>query len=163
MEPGDALIATIEASIALAGFSGITAVLGRRSQGEWRPQEDLRLVNLLANSFTAFLVSLFGVLLLSTSVPPAATWSLCSFVWWGAALYHSLWVLVRSRQLGDDSLRESSPIFYWFAIALSLSVLILQLVNIVSLREFWPFFAGIVTSLALGARQFVVLLRSGSK
>jgi hypothetical protein len=161
VEPGDALIATIEASMALAGFSGIVVVLGRRSQGEWRPQEELRLVNLLANSFTALLASLTGVLLLSTELARDVTWALCSLGWFVAVALHSGWVVIRSRTLGDDDLRKSSPPIFWLASAVSVGALALQLVNVAWLREFWPFFAGIVTSLVLGARQFVVLLRSG--
>jgi hypothetical protein len=73
VEPSDALVATIEASIALAGFSGIVVVLGSRSEGEWQSHEDLRLTNLLGASFQAFLVSLLGILLLSAQLPAATS------------------------------------------------------------------------------------------
>ncbi len=158
MDPGDALTATVEASIALAGFSGIVVVLGRREHGEWSPHEQLRLVNLLANGFTALLLSLLGVLLLATSLQSGTVWSICSGVWFAAAAGHSGWVLARNRTLGADDLRHSSPFFYWALIGVSSIALALQIVNLIWLREFWPFFAGIVTSLGLGVRQFVALL-----
>ena len=158
MEAGDALASTIEASIALAGFSGIVVVLGRRNQGEWRPQEELRLGNLLVNGFTAFFSSLLGILLLSTSLSAETTWRVCSLAWFVVVAAHSCWILIRSRKLGDDDLRKSSPFFFWFLSAVSASALLLQLANVVSLHQFWPFFVGIVTCLFLGARQFVVLV-----
>jgi hypothetical protein len=158
MESGDALASTIEASIALAGFSGIVVVLGRRNQGEWRPQEELRLVNLLINGFTAFFSSLLGILLLSTSLSVETTWRICSLVWFVAVAAHSCWILMRSRRLGDYDLRKSNSFFFWFLTAVSTSALLLQLANVVWLHQFWPFFVGIVTSLLLGARQFVVLV-----
>ena len=161
MDPGDALASMIEASMALAGFSGIVVVLGRRGQGEWQPQEDLRLVNLLANSLTALLAALLGVLLLTTRLAPSIAWLVCSAVWLVAAGLHSAWIVGRSRALREQALRRTNPLFFWFGSALSAVALALQLVNIAWLREFWPFFAGLLTSLALGARQFVVLLRAG--
>jgi hypothetical protein len=164
LEPSDALVATIEASIALAGFSGIVVVLGRRSQGEWRPQEELRLINLLGASFQAFVVSLLGILLLSAKLPAATSWVVCSAAWFLATGLHMGWVIVRSRRLdGQEDLSKTHPLFFWTSGALVLFVLLLQLANIASLRQFWPVLAGIVTNLTLGARQFVVLLRSGHR
>jgi hypothetical protein len=72
------------------------------------------------------------------------------------------WVIVRTRRLDrEDDLSRTHPVFFWTSGAWVLFVLLLQLVNIASLREFWPVLAGIVTNLPPGARQFVVLLRSG--
>lgn len=163
MEPSDALTAIIEASIALAGFSGIVVAVGRRSEGEWRPQEDLRLVNLLVSSFTALLVALLGVLLLLTSLPPTTSWRLCSVAWLIAVAVHSGWIVSRSQRLGDEGLRHTHPGFYWFAVGLTLGVAALQAVNVVWLRAFWPVFAGIATNMVLAARQFLVLLRPATR
>ncbi|MAE93550.1 MAG: hypothetical protein CL910_02710 [Deltaproteobacteria bacterium] len=161
MEPGDALIAAIEASIALAGFSGLVVVLGRRSQGEWLPQEELRLLNLLGASFQAFLISFLAVLLLSTNLPPSATWVSCSVVWSLATASHTGWVFARRRQLGDADLAKTNPVMFWSIGGLVLVVILLQIANIASIREFWPVLAGIIMNLALGARQFTHLLLSG--
>ena len=161
MEPGDALVATIEASLALAGFSGIVVVLGRRGEGRWQPQEDLRLVNLLGSSMTAFFVSLLGVLLLTTDLPAPTSWRVCSAAWFVTVAFHSVWILLRSRQLEEEDLRRTNPAFFWFASVLTVVFLLLQLLNAGWLWEFWPVLGGIITNLVLGARQFVVLLRSG--
>jgi hypothetical protein len=160
MDPGEALTATMEAAIGLAGFSGIVVVLGRRSQGEWRPQEELRLTNLLVGSLTAFLVSLLGVLLLSSPLSHTTVWSLCSVAWLVAVGWHSGWIVVRSRALGDEGLRHVSPAFYWLGFTSTLALLALQIVNVVTLRALWPLLAGLFLSLALCTRQFVMLLRS---
>lgn len=161
MEPSDVLMTAIEASIALAGFSGIVVVFGKRSQGEWLPQEDLRLTHLLGASFQAFLLSLLALLLLSANLPAYITWVVCSAVWFLAIAYHTGWAIVRSRRLGEEDLFKTNPVFSSFAGGLVAVALLLQVINIVWLREFWPLLAGIVTNLALGARQFVHLLRSG--
>jgi len=55
----DALRTFAELGIALAGFSGIVAVLGRRSQGEWTALERARLFALLSTSLG---VTFFSVL-----------------------------------------------------------------------------------------------------
>ena len=163
MEPSDALIAAIEASVALAGFSGIVVVFGRRSQGEWLPQEELRLSMLLGASFQALLVSFLGVLLLSANLPESTAWTVCSVIWSLATVSHTALVLVRTRGLAADDISKTNPVFFWLGGALVLLVVFLQILNVVSLREFWPVMAGIIVNLALGARQFVHLVSPGQR
>lgn len=161
LEPGDALIATIEASIALAGFSGIVVVLGNRSLGEWLPVEELRLLNLLGASFQAFLISLLGILLLSANVPSSSAWVVCSVAWFLATALHVVRVIPRYHRSFKEDVPMATPVALWTTGTFTALVLLLQIINIVSLRDFWPVLAGIITNLALGARQFVHLLRSG--
>jgi hypothetical protein len=55
MAPEDILTTTAEIGIALAGFSGIVAVLGRRAEGAWSGADRVRLAMLLETSFAAVL------------------------------------------------------------------------------------------------------------
>ena len=58
MEHGDVFIALAEIGTAIAGFSGIVAVFGARSAGQWTPDERLRLAFLLVCSLTVVFFSL---------------------------------------------------------------------------------------------------------
>jgi hypothetical protein len=106
-------------------------------------------------------VSLLGILLLSARLPAAAAWVVCSTAWLAATALHTGWAFYRSRQLGTEALSRTDPVYFWSSGAVVLLLLVLQVVNITSLREFCPVLAGIVMNLTLGARQFVVLLRAG--
>jgi len=67
----EALRTFAELGIALAGFSGIVAVLGRRSQGEWSSLERARLFALLSTSLGATFFSVLPELARGAADPGA--------------------------------------------------------------------------------------------
>ena len=69
MPDPDALRTFAELGIALAGFSGIVAVLGRRSQGQWSELERARLFALLSTSLGATFFSVLPELFREASRP----------------------------------------------------------------------------------------------
>jgi hypothetical protein len=74
------LTTVAEVSIALAGFTGVVAVLGNRRKRDWTAEERLQLRTLVETSFTALFASFApGVLFFLLSSEPA--------VWQGANLF----------------------------------------------------------------------------
>ena len=57
MEHGDILRLIAEIAVALTGFTGIVAVLGRRARGDWSAEELLSLRVLIETSLTALFLS----------------------------------------------------------------------------------------------------------
>jgi hypothetical protein len=69
-----------EVSIALAGFTGVVAVLGNRRKHDWTPEERLQLRTLVETSLTALFASFVpSVLDLITTSEPAV-WRSANFV-----------------------------------------------------------------------------------
>lgn len=161
-DPFDALFTVAEVGIALAGFSGVVAILGRRGAGEWSAPDWLRLAMLLSFSFGAVGFSLLPTLLLGLGVGEASAWALSSLLL--ALFLLTAYVLVTRRlaQLGDAATRQFPRATGIAVAALSLPVLVVLLLNAAGVlfsREFGPFFLGMLWLLALGGLQFYRLLR----
>jgi len=77
----EAILSTItEVAVALAGFTGVVAVLGHRNQGTWTSSERLQLRTLVETSLTALFASLApGVLVLMLTSEPAV-WRVSNLV-----------------------------------------------------------------------------------
>ncbi len=80
LDPQATLTTIAEVSVALAGFTGIAAVLGSRRDQEWTPEERLRLRTLVETSLTAlflsFAPSVLGLIMTSDS----AVWRLANLL-----------------------------------------------------------------------------------
>ena len=74
MDEAETLRTIAEIGIALAGFTGVVAVLGRRSRGDWSPLESLRLSILLATSLAAVFLSFVPILMLRGVASVEAAW-----------------------------------------------------------------------------------------
>jgi len=59
-DPIETLMLLVEAALAMAGFSGVVIVFGRRSTGVWPRVERTRFKNLLITSFSVLFLSSFG-------------------------------------------------------------------------------------------------------
>jgi hypothetical protein len=75
MAPEDALASIAEVAIGLAGFSGLVAAFGQRSDQPWRSDQKARIVFLVALSFVV----------ITTSMLPSAIsgWSKSASLVWG--------------------------------------------------------------------------------
>ena len=80
-DPVDTLILMVEAAVAIAGFTGVVVVFGRRSTGDWSKLELIRIRNLLGTSFSVLFLSLSTLLLLHTGIGPETTWRVGSALW----------------------------------------------------------------------------------
>ena len=158
MDHQDLLQTLAEVSVALAGFSGVVSVFGRRHTGEWDPADRLHLSFMLETSLAALFLSLLPFALLSVELPPRSTWAIMSSVLaaflvvaFGAATY-------RYRRLSGDQ-RIGLGRIYGAAMTLGdSSVIALQLFNVFSAREFSLYLIGLIWLLFSCAFSFVRLL-----
>ena len=80
MDTQSILTTVAEVSVAIAGFTGVVAVLGNRRNHDWSPEERLQLRTLVETSLTALFASFApSVLYLALTAEPA--------VWRGANLF----------------------------------------------------------------------------
>jgi hypothetical protein len=71
-------IALAEIGVAIAGFSGVVAVFGARSEGQWTPDDRLRLAFLLTCSMTVVFFSLLPFAMAALHVPAKVVWRAAS-------------------------------------------------------------------------------------
>src|SRR5438477_11221946 len=80
MQPSEALSASAQVAVALAGFAGVVVAFRNRSVHEWSKIDKFRLRILLMNSGVPFLLSILGMVLSSTTVDSSTVWRLCSLM-----------------------------------------------------------------------------------
>jgi len=156
LHPGDFLSLVVEISIAIAGFSGIVVVLGRRQSGEWTSVDRLRLRGLLNASFAPMGLSGLALILLASEVPSDAVWRICSSIY--AFLYAVFWThgMRLAASLGPDETNRAQMLLVGFS---GVGVILLLTANTISIAAFWPFSIGLVYHTALALFNFVGLLR----
>ena len=159
MEPSDALSAAAQIAATLTGFTGVVAVFGSGAVHEWPEADRFRLQLLLTASIVPLVLSLLGLLLLTTDVQPSVIWSACSGV--AAALFVATGIrnLRTFRKIGPqlDVARGSSLIFILTS-SVGIATCLLQIFNMVVWRAFWPFFTVIVAGMLIALVQFVRLI-----
>jgi hypothetical protein len=148
----------IEAGVAVAGFSGIVAVLGRRAEGQWSSSDRLRVMLLLQTSFAAIGLSFLALTLNGAGVAEPTIWRVGSACY---ALYVALSVLPRVRLL--RTIRTVDPAFPQTRakglVVVVISVAALQAHNVLALGIGWPFVLAVIFELVVALAVFVVLLR----
>jgi hypothetical protein len=149
----------IEVGIATAGFSGIVAALGRRSQGEWVVGDIGRISILLQASFSVILFSFLALTLVGAGISESAVWRISSASY---TAYLAISVPVRVRQArkasdADPSIRLGSFLF----VSVVGGVLIggLQSYNVLVLHAGWQFVIAVLGELAQTFAMFARLLR----
>src|SRR5205823_7123824 len=78
MQPSEALSTSAQVAVTLAGFAGVVVAFRNRSVHEWSKIDKFRLQILLTNSATPFGLSIFAMVLSSTSLDRLTIWRLCS-------------------------------------------------------------------------------------
>jgi hypothetical protein len=156
----DVLSLLAELATAIAGFSGIVAVFGRRSAGKWSPAESARLVGLLWLSLTAALFSVLPLVLLSIPVSEPACWRMLSLLLAASLVRPTANVLriisrTKATPIGE---RESSLATSWFFIVGDAAAIMALLVNAVAWAVPWPYLAGILWALIQAAVLFARLV-----
>ncbi len=157
-EPAETLMLLVEASVALAGFSGVVVVFGRRSAGEWSELERTRLINLLVSSFSVLFLSLAALLLLHAGVAPAITWRIGSGAFLLLIVHQSTQLVRRLRRISTDDPEVPGIRLRLFFAGGHVVMVLVSLGNLVVLGEFWPFLTTQVWSLGLGCSAFARLL-----
>lgn len=160
MQPSEALSASAQIAVTLAGFAGVVVAFRSRSVHEWSKVDKFRLHFLLNNSALPFLLSIFAMFLATANLNEQTMWRLCSLAAFIAAagsgqiFARSLRTLSREELKASGFRRSISVSSGLLAIAATL----LQLYNVIRLQTFWPFFGIIATWLSLGMIQFVLLV-----
>lgn len=159
MDIVELLIGIAEIATALAGFTGVVVAFGSRSQGAWHPGDRLRLVFLLEASLTAAGFALLGLLVVSTLKSEPMAWSLLSGIW-AIATVISLWMSRVRIRANLDVHDDIDKIANRIITLLFISVVILQMLNVVLWQQFPPFLTALILNLAGAAMQFARLIRS---
>jgi len=159
----DVLLTLGEVAIAVAGFSSIVAVFGRRSEREWSGVESFRLSALILNAAGPALLAFLPFALLNLRVSPPVVWGVSSAILLVFIVAETAWVFMRA----PAAFRETQEtILIWRAIiANSCAGLaaILQICNIAGLwfhQELGPYLAGLLLLLAIAVLQFCFLILS---
>ena len=163
MQPTEALSASAQVAVTLAGFAGVVVAFRSRAVHEWAKVDKFRLQILLTNSAAPFVLSILAMVLLSTNIDPVTTWRLCSvftFVLLVAvgASYGSAYRGF-SRTEFKSSGGKASILYTGSIVALAMTLL--QLYNVIRLRTFWPFFVAVATLLLFAMLQFILLVTAG--
>lgn len=165
MNEAEALMLVAEVAVAVAGFSGIATAIDRRQGTEvWSEARRVRFSYMLTHSGIALFASLITLVFLYRAGGETGD---TGRVWLGASLYWAVFACVgtgfgywRGRSLPTLPGIEA---FIAPSVIVVFSLLIaLQLYNVVFVREFWPYLAGLVGNLAFAFVQFmrIVLLRA---
>jgi hypothetical protein len=161
MEEGENLRTLAEVAIALAGFTGVVAVLGRRARGAWAPLELLRLHVLLATSVGVLMLSFIPALLEALNVSGPPLWQIANLI---QVVGHSAGVVVlggRARKLDASQWPREERLWALVLTPISLSLILAQVLNAWGLLAgfgFFIYFFGLLYLLLVAVLNFVLLL-----
>jgi hypothetical protein len=157
-DPVATLMILVEASVAMAGFSGVVVVFGRRADREWSQIERIRLDNLLATSFSVLFLSLAALVLLHADTDPRTTWRIGSAVWSIIATYEIVLNARGTARVSRDDPERPPAASIVVSLGLTGAFALLSIANAVTMSEFWPFLAALVWLFALACYSFTRLL-----
>jgi hypothetical protein len=155
----DLLQTLAELFIALVGFTGIVAVLGRRVHGEWSPIERARLESLLTSSVGGVVLALVPVVVALAGVAEGRIWRI------GNGICAVLHLLAATRFTSRLGVRQSlDPMAARVTLALLPIPAALILAQLAAALGFFPdlgpfvYLATLVWVLIVGMLQFIFLL-----
>jgi hypothetical protein len=154
MEPNEALGIAAQVAVALAGFAGVVVVFRPQSLHQWSPVDRFRLRLLLHNSICPLAYALFGMFLLTIKPTPLWIWRECSLFGLLFQMPGAIIAFKSSRRLIPAEFQGASKTLFYALGALGTATLVLQIINIVKLNLFWPFFLFIFMHLVAGMLQF---------
>jgi hypothetical protein len=163
MQPSDALSASLQTAVALAGFAGVVVVFRDRAVHEWTRLDKLRLRILLTNSAIPFALALFAMVMLSANLDASLTWRLSSLIAFVVQVMTGASYGKAFQRFPRDEFKASGgrmAVMYAGSLV-GVVVTLLQLYNVIRLWTFWPFFVSVATLLFFAMLQFVLLVISG--
>jgi hypothetical protein len=162
LQGSDVLTILAEIFVAFAGFTGIVAVLGQRSEGKWRPVDVLRFQGLLETSLAGLVLSVAPFSFYYFGFAEAVTWASGSAL---LAIFISSALLRGTRKQRKIRATEDPdfvPGVRLTLVSLGVPVVVIQLLNTVGvgLQHTFPgFLVGLIYLLILCCAMFVLLLR----
>jgi hypothetical protein len=160
MQPTEALSASAQIAVTLAGFAGVVVAFRNRSVHEWSRVDKFRLRILLVNSGVPFALSMLGMLFSASVLNQQRIWQTCSVLAFVITIMTGRLVAGGIRDLSREEFTSgggSRAIFYSSSFV-GIAVTLLQMYNAIALKTFWPFFAAITTLLLLAMLQFIRLV-----
>jgi len=159
-DPVETLNLLVEAAVAVAGFSGVVIVFGRRATGEWSRIEHDRFLNLLMTSFMVLFLSLLALILLHAGTAPATTWRIGSGIWSVIAIQRIVATIRKYVSIPREDPQRVGVLVVAMLLGSSGIVVLLSIGNVFALKEFWPFLAAQVWLFAAACYFFTRLLLS---
>lgn len=166
VEESETLRTLAEVAVALTGFTGIVAVLGRRAGGEWSPLELLRLRMLLDTSLGVLFASLLPVLLLTLHPSRESLWRVSNSLQFLLHLGGAVVLYLRVSRLEAS---QWPPEERWLtAVFAPISTVLLAaqagaVLGRLPGYESFVYLLGLMYFLVLAALHFVLLLVPGSR
>jgi hypothetical protein len=155
MEPNEALGIAAQVAVALAGFAGVVVVFRPQSLHQWSAVDRFRLRLLLHNSICPLAYALFGMFLLTIKPMPLWIWRECSLFGLLFQMPGAIIAFKSSRKLSPDHFKGPSRMLFYSLGLLGTASLVLQVINVIKLNLFWPFFLSIFMHLIAAMLQFV--------
>jgi hypothetical protein len=158
----DVLTILAEVFIAFAGFTGIVATLGQRSEGKWRPVDVIRFRALLEASLAGLILCVLPFGFHHFAVAETITWGVCSAI---VAVYALSFILRITRKQGKLRVNEDPdfvPGVRLILVLLTGLVVPIQALNAVGIgleHTFSGYLVGLIYLLILCSSMFVLLLR----
>ncbi len=160
MDHGDILLTLAEVSVALAGFSGVVAVFGRRDPGNWSFADRFRFFSLVHSSHSSLLLCIVPFGLLAFNVAEASVWRTLSALF---VLYNVVVAFLSFRRLlaaSPSERAEFTPIVFPVTLAMIAAVLALNIYNVVVGATFGPFLVALILLLVTSSFLFARMLIS---
>jgi hypothetical protein len=161
VEENETLRTLAEVAVALTGFTGIVAVLGRRAGGEWTPLELLRLRMLLETSLAVLFLALLPLLLQALRPSEASLWRVGNGV---QALVHAGGAAVLSLRVSRLEPSQWPSEERWLTAAFAPASLLVfagqvaVALGALTRDGYFVYLLGLVYFVALAAVHFVLLL-----
>ena len=149
-----ALGSLIQVAIAIAGFSGIVAAVGRRSTGYWTDSDQLRLRILLTAS-GATLVFGFLPFVLVELFELSLVWRLASGVY---AIYTVGIAIYRARQLSRSGIHPAAIGLRPWSVLVQVAITAMLVANTVWFASFSAYLLCVLWGLVVAFGAFVTLL-----
>jgi hypothetical protein len=160
MEGADALGLIAEIGIAIAGFAGVIAAL-RAPGGRIGAYAAMRIGGLLGQSATLVLAALLPFVLHSAGLTSSTVWALSSSA---MAIFILLIILVSLRifrRVAPAEVEDRSPgvrLIGPTMIAFMLAIGLLQVANVMFIRQLWPMVTGLLGIMAVSLFMFGYIL-----
>ena len=156
MEKVETLYNLSEIAITLAGFIAIATVLRARDSATAQATR-VRVINLLVASFGILLLAQAAIALLHANVQEHITWQISSAFWILITISASTYNL-RNHTMMAAAGMGLPKLLNWLQWSVLLFVLVMQLLNIVVLKSFWPFLVALILILVIAGVSFTIIV-----
>ncbi len=153
-----------ELAVALLGFSGVVAVLGRRASGEWSAVDSQRFSGMISQSVTVLAMTLIPLPFYYAGFDSPELWG------WASAICAVLSILVTLTSQAsfrpsilrplwqDETVNRPALLYLVFVYWVAPAILLLNSFGLVFDRTFTPFLVAVLLHFAIPVILFVRLL-----